>query len=203
MDRLLRYSSIVFLMTLFVGVSPIARSATISLAPSSQSVGIGQSFVMTLELAGAGQIVTAYDVTIGFDPSLVAFNVRTPLNALGVPVLETIPSLIVGTDTVSIGEVSLLDDLSIPSQGDPLLLFTIEFTALGKGLASFTLTAPGPFAGETPLGEPFPNAITIDTANGASVDIFAVPEPGTMALVASGFAALLLWRRIAKSPGVL
>ncbi len=77
------------------------------------------------------------------------------------------------------------------SAPDPLILATLHFQMLASGTADILISSnlANPFQGLQYLNSPFQEPIS------GKLTVTAVPEPGTLLLLASGLIALALWRR--------
>lgn len=161
----------------------------LSLTPSSQTVNVGDSFSVSailsgLEQGGLDEILSAFDVEVGFDSSVVQ------LTTWG---YSTLPFYITGPgfdDQMFSGNaiqwtITSFDDSSAlqAAQGDSVTLGVLSFTALSTGASNLAfshvdLTGLDLFA---PLSATVENArVSVVSQNGT------VPEPATMLLMGLG-----------------
>lgn len=171
-----------------------AGAATLSLVPSQASLQAGQTLQLELRVSdlGANEQVGAFDLNIGFDLSkfsFVSMAFGSELGQVGVDAMDFSTGL--NGATVHLGEVSFRDPAGLSSQPGAFTLATLSFTATGAGTGAFGISV-------VDLGDAFGNALAATTV-GASVNVSAVPEPGTYALFGAGMAALALWRRRTSS----
>ena len=166
-----------------------AQAVTLDLTPLDQSVTVGETVSIDVQISGLGNMTTpslqAFDLNINFDPTLLSFSGAT----FGDPVLGDLVGLpdplnlgpVMGTDdsilgVVAINEVSfaLPDDFNI--QPDSFILATLDFVATSPGTSNLGLDVvdlvdtafqPIPVMG-------IPGSATV-TATARSV---TTPEPG-------------------------
>ena len=162
-----------------------ASAYWIGLSPTPSTQSLGSNFSINLVLSGLkteGQILSVYDVTVGFDPSILQLFGAQPGGALGAGPLFDV---ITGANSVNLFSLSFLTDAQLAAfQGDSLTLATLSFTGIGLGTSSLTLL---PIA----LGGASSGSVTIDLlafpheVGSATVTIVnGVPEPGTLLLLA-------------------
>lgn len=176
---------------------------TLSVAPSSGSVLLGDSFSIDVRIDGLGDgvppSVGVFDLDLSFDPTLASFVDATfgaGLDVLGLGSLPEAKEPVPGA--LNLFELSLdsPDDLNA-LQPDGFLLARVTFSALAVGVANFNLTVNA-------IGDADGVSIPVDVLSPASVAITAVPEPQTLALLLGGFglvgvaarrrSAVQLWR---------
>jgi hypothetical protein len=191
---------------LFLGGLQILPAASITLAPSSQSVDLGSQAVVTLDIAGLGSgaapSVGAYDINLSFDSSILALSsvvfgdpvLGDQLDVLG---LGSILGATPGAGTVNVFEISLdfVDDLNqLQADSFTLATFTFDTLAAGSSALGLTLNALGDADG-LPLEA---------TLTGGSVDVTAAPPPvsvpepsawATYTLLLAGLAGLAIFQR--------
>jgi hypothetical protein len=169
-----------------------ARALPISLSlvvTTSQPVPVGNSVDVEVQIAGlvggALPSLGAYDLTIGFDETVLDFTGIVFTSVLGTPGVFSLTSgPTEGTGTVQFSQVSLL--INLTSQADAFTLATLSFLALGEGDGDLDFTGLGTTSlSDEGGGSLFPD---LGSATGASV---IVPEPALLGLLAAGFAASL------------
>jgi hypothetical protein len=193
----------------------------IDFLPSVTEATTGDSFgvdIVVGDLTSAGEIVSAFDLTIGFDASVIAATDVTFGAALGEAFFfEVLEDFLIGPGTtfggvsyplgqVNFAALSLLGDGALAAlQGDSVVLATLSFTALGAGTSDLSFI-PGLVPGVDGLDVkgsailPFvPGILEFDSVGTGSVSVMAppisVPEPGTWALLGVGLLAMGALRR--------
>ncbi len=176
-----------------------ARATTIGFAPTSSTHGVGDIFGVDIVVSGldsASQIVSAFDLTVRFDESLLAATNVTFGPYLGDPDAFEAFSFFSTSMGAQAMEVSLLPDTDLLSlQLDTIRLFTIQFQALAPGTSFLTFEqgtndVKGVAVGQPPNQEP--SILLIDPSDG-SVDV--VPEPAVTLLIALGSVGIAFRRR--------
>jgi hypothetical protein len=161
--------------------SGLAANVILQLNPSSQPVSSGDSVPLVLSVTGLGNppSVGSFSIDIGFDSNLLSPQSVDFGNSLGDPTLsEALTSSLFGTGDVNVAEVSLLPNTTLDSLQTPAItLATINFLALGSGLAEFTY-----------LGGP------VDDGNGNLIfgTKTEIPEPATALGASLALVVLLL-----------
>lgn len=177
-------------MGLLLGLLAFPASSTLllSLSPNSPyTVNVGDTLNVDVNISGLGsQIVSAYDLDVGFDATL--------LNATGVSfgtwlgdaaLFEVFENALLDNSggLVDFAAVSLLGDgdlatLQGPASGS-FTLATMSFTAISAGTASLDfLWGPGN-----------------DIKGARNQQIYPAPEPATAMLIGIGIVALGIRRR--------
>ena len=185
---------------------------------ASNTVSIGNSIDYILSISGLqgydaitdygsviysqnGPGLSAFNITLNFDPSLVSFSVSSFLSSFGSGVADGISS---GSDTSIAGQLNLnalsldfnrqdfigLDATGLPiNQASSFTLATITATAIGEGTGNINIDTDS-----SSLSDQDGNTITLNSADNGSFE--AVPEPSTTALLGlAGVAVLLKFRR--------
>jgi hypothetical protein len=186
----LRFGSLVLSLLL----ASQANAISVRLAAPTSDVRVGSPFSVGLYVDNLnGQIVSAFDLSVLFNPSAVAFNGFAFGSMLGDPNNDAVAGFTAGVGNVEVFEVSLLpsDSALLALQGgSSVLLGTFRFgsmaagpTTLGFDTSFYTLSgALGP-------GTDIPEQLTADFV---PATINSVPEPSTLGLLAAGLGALWL-----------
>lgn len=203
----LKLSSVAFALGL-IFTAPSHANAVLSISPDTQSVNSGSTATFDINISGlvSNFALAAYDVNIGFDPTLLSFNQVT----FGDPVLGdqldptnsslTSPLATPGTSNLDLNEFSFLDANTLNTlQASSFTLAVVTFNTLAAGTSDLTFLTSS-------LSDVNGNTIPFDTLNG-SVTIGGnpngggsgggtgggtVPEPDVLWLVLGGGLALRL-----------
>lgn len=167
-----------------------AEAVSIGVVPSATLVASGQLVSVDVVVSGLGvgapPTISSFDLDLAFASPQLAFAgiaFGTGLGAAGQ--VFTSSSLLPGPQ-LDFAVASLLSSASLDaSQPASFVLATITFQAGAAGDAALTLTQA--LLADT-IGAPGSNQIPIGSLTGATITV--VPEPGTLALVALGVAAL-------------
>lgn len=180
----------VFWTGLFAGLLACGgvHAALLRITPSSQSVDVGNTVTVSLQISGLNNGVApslgVFDIDFGFDTALLSLSGALYGSGLDVLGLGSVQATTPGVGAVNLFELSLdsVADLNA-LQLDAFTLVTLSFNALASGFGPFTLTVNS-------LGDAEGLSIPV-TVEGGSVTInAAVPEPATSALAALGLFAL-------------
>lgn len=176
-----------------------AVSFTLEAAPGATPVGgtIITRGVMAGFTGGAGNSLSAFDVDLIYDPSMLSFSSVSfgdgTANPLDLPEVGALPFF--GDITNLPGKLDLfglsgnstavLDTL----QPDAFVLFTLQFLALAPGVSTMgiDLLDPTLLFADTTLSNLFPLA---DSTYSAAIRVDAVPEPNVAQLLLAGAVAL-------------
>jgi len=190
--------------------APEAGAVTIALEASSETVDIGESFDVNLNISGLNEGGTpslgVYDIDVLFDASLLALtSVTVGDPVLGEQLALVFPSITFIQPTaggVNVFELSLdaPADL-IALQTDAFTLVTLSFDAVGLGTAEFTPSVAA-------LGDELGNPLSIDELIGTQVltqigtQAPPIPEPSAVVLFGLGLAVLRMRRdrALTRSP---
>lgn len=177
-----------------------AQALTVSLNPSATSVAVGGSVSVDVVISGltaAGEIVSAYDIDILFNASVLtatgASNDGTPWNA---PTDD--PGFLYDISTpgqVFISLLSFLDDATLDGiqNSDSITLATLTFEGAANGSTNVFFGANPDFQRNV-IGRDF---ATLDAGFGSTCIAVGtgscnrVPEPATLALVALALTGML------------
>lgn len=165
-----------------------AGAVSIGLSPSPVNASVGVGFeldVVVSGLGGADSSISAYDLDIAFDSSLLSFDSVEFGVLLGGPADSLQDSGLLGAGVLDLAELSLLGPGDLDAlQPDSFVLATLRFTPLATGTSSVTfgpaIVANGAGGGvEVQLG-------AARVVTGERV----IPEPGAAALFALGALAV-------------
>jgi MYXO-CTERM domain-containing protein len=191
----------------FASAAPVAAlPVTLTLVPSSPSVGVGQTLSVDVvvgglvELEGGGEIaLESFDLDLAFDTSRLAFTSLSYGPALGDPE-DGAETFVSGPGSPNATGVALLFEFSflteaqlLALQAAPFTLATLQFQALA--LPGSALLALVNLDGSS-LGGVAGRALGDELAAPSALSVEVVPEPGMLALAAA--ALLALGRRRAR-----
>lgn len=186
------------LMFLMISAMPgsAGLSPTVSFIPATSQVVTGNEFSIDFAASGLDLGASAYQLTIGFDPSILNFDKFTPASDLGEIGFEY-----ADVSDIANGDVTLYVTSSsnvLPSdilslQGDGLSavyadLGNIFFTSLKAGTTELSFLNPDDSYLGNASGDPYVSA-SLDLTSKASIT--SVPEPSTIMLSLSGLLSLL------------
>jgi len=194
-----------YLLSFVLGLSYFspASAITIEIVPSAQTVQVGDVFSLDVVVSGlaiANEIVSAYDLDIAYDATL--------LNATGIifgPYLDDLffPGIslqdadLATAGIVDFAEVSLLSDLELAAQQpDRFILATLSFEAFNAGSSQLSFL-PDPIFGFDVKGggalilplDVIDGLITVTTPS------VGIPEPSTVAMLLLALFTLGLTNR--------
>lgn len=178
------------LAALLTGACLAAQATTLTLTPSTTTVNAGDSFQVDLVVSdlGSGTDLGAFDVQLNFDASLlklVSYSLGSSLGDLSLLEALDLSSGLLSAGSFNLAEVSLLAELL--GQADSFTLATLSFSALDAGSSTLSLS-------NVTLGDAYGDALS-SSLESATVTANAVPEPASLALLATGLGLLLLTRR--------
>lgn len=179
-----------FALAMGLGAAATTQAAvTLSFSPSSQVVAVGDIALVDLLITGLGSgeapSLGGYDLDVGFDPALLAFDHATFGDQLDLLGLGDIRDVTPGVGRVNLFQMSLdsIDDLNT-LQADSFVMATMGFTVLGAGLSPLTLIVnPGG------LADAFGDPLDVELVPGS---VGMVPEPANSVLMALGIGLLAL-----------
>jgi hypothetical protein len=172
-----------------------AEAVSIGVVPSDTTLVTGELLTVDVVVsglgAGAAPTISSFDLDLAFAApqlSFVSIAFGTGLGT-GAQVLSSF-SLQPGP-LVDFAAASLLGTATLDAtQPASFVLATLTFQAGAAGEVALAITQA---VLANTIGAPGENQIPVDTLVGA--DVTVVPEPGTLALVAAGLAALARRRR--------
>ena len=169
-----------------------ASAGTISLLPSSQTLSVGGSTSINVNVAGLTDLY-AFQFDVIFNPAIlsaVSITEGSLFSSVGVFFSP-------GTIDNTAGTITFIgDSLSGPGPGISAngVLAQVLFNAIGPGSSNLALS----------------NVVLLDsglndiaaTASGATVTVTSTPEPSTTALLCVGLAALAVLERRSRKRGI-
>jgi hypothetical protein len=170
-----------------------AGAVSIGLEPGSQNVSPGDAVSVDVVLSDlGGEVVSAYDLDVTYDPGVLAATDVLFTTALGDELAFPFPEVFNGSDlsvagVVDLAQLSILsdDELSALQGGDTVTVATLAFDAVGAGTSDlgFVFDALNDVKGRD-------GAVLPLDVSGASVTVGTpetpIPEPGAAALFALG-----------------
>lgn len=180
---------IALILSLGLFAASLAQAASVSLVPSSSSVGVGQTFsvdVLVSDLT-SGQDLGGFELDLLFDPALLSVSGYTLGSSLGIyssdimlTEVDDLSSGLTGSGVYSLAAVSLLQDLSV--QADSFVLLTLQLLAQDAGASVLGLSGT--------LYDGFGLTLAADLGS-ASVSASAVPLPGAIWLLLGGLGGCM------------
>jgi hypothetical protein len=171
--------------------APAATAITIEFTPPSQSVSVGSTTTVDLVISGlvdnAAPSLGAFDLDVGFDPSILNFSGAALGNQLDLFGLGTINGVISGIGTVNLFELSLESVADLDTlQAGSFLLATLSFDALASGSSALSLSinALGDSLGDRLEAEVIEGTIRVGSVG-------AVPEPASLPLIGIGMLSMI------------
>lgn len=171
--------------------------------PTTQTKDIGQILSYDVWVKGVGsEIVTAYDIDIAYNTSILSLNAVVFGNGLNLG--NSSDSFQFNSGTVNVNEVTFLaDNVLSAGQSNDFLLFKLDFKGLTAGTSNLTMTVNSMAGHSEPdpiFGDLIPVALTPDSVVGASATVrpngTTIPEPSILALLGLGLLGMTLTRRI-------
>lgn len=179
-----------------------AHAVMLNIIPASQSVDVGNTVTLELQISGLGEFtspsLSVYDIDVLFDSSLLSFEDAV----FGDPVLGNQLDLFgfgsINSATPIGGGVNLFElSLDLPDDLDTLqasefTLATLDFQSVGAGLGLFSLSV-------NELGDSFGDSMAFDYGGDAEFRIAnsntVVPEPVTAVMFSAGLLSGAYFRQ--------
>lgn len=178
-----------------------ADAVPIVLDPAAQSVGLGETVGLDVVLFDLeGEIVSAYDLDVVYDPSVLTATHVLFTTQLGDELFFEVLSAFDLSEpgVVDLAQLSLLpdDELFALQGGDRVTVASLVFEAVGTGTSAldYTFDALNDVKGRDGAVLPLNPSGASVTVEGGPPNV--VPEPRTSALVALGLLGVA-WIRIA------
>lgn len=167
-----------------------AEAVSIGLVPSDTVLLPGELVSVDVVVSGLGAgttpTVSSFDLDLAFGAPQLAFSGIVFGSGLGSGAQVLTSSTLLPGPTVDFSAASLLSSAALDlAQPASFVLATITFQAGAPGVSPLAITQA--LLANT-IGGPGANQIPVDALVGASITV--VPEPGTLALLALGLAAL-------------
>lgn len=178
---------------------------SIGFVPFSQEVILGNQAGVDLVITGLGDgtspSLAEFDLSIAFDPDIIAVNTFSFGDQLDILGLGSVQFSFVDNlgGALDLYELSLdpSEDLDF-FQAESFVLASLTFDTLGLGTSPLDILPPVGSM-EPVFGDPLGNALEVEISSG-SIEVVTsgtepVPEPGTILLLGSGLFGLAGLRR--------
>lgn len=190
-------STLFLLLALCCLQAPLSHAVLIELQPDSLLAETGDSISLDLVVSGLGNFAPdslgAFDISVGFDPTRLAFTSYSFGDLLGdISLAEAIDSSAgdIG-GAVSLTEVSLLSAAGLDAlQPGGFVVATLDFDVIN--LSPSVVTQVSILSGPT-LADAFGMPLAVTGLGSASVT--GIPVPGTLLLLAAAGFGWLATRR--------
>ncbi len=183
------FAAIRLVLTALLGLAAIAPShaVVVSVNPAVSSATVGDSILVNIDIAdlfdGVAPSVSAFDISVAFDPGIVSFSQLA--FGTGLDVLGLGSSQIVTPSAGSVNAFELSFDLPADLntlQPGAFTLFTLTFDAIAAGSSNLSLTLNA-------LADADGAGLAATLVNG-SVNVSPVPLPAAGWLLLTGIAGL-------------
>lgn len=176
-------SKILSIAALATGAA-LAQAGTLAISPNLSVVNVGDDFTVSVVGTGFAEVVVGGGFNLSFDPTVLQYNAGSSSIA---PIWEFVPSL--GAESVVSANLHTLTDLSFATFTNAptgnFAVATIGFKALQMGSSALAL-APSAFFD---FSDSAANILVPSFASG-NVQVTAVPETGTLAMMLCGLLML-------------
>ena len=169
-------------------------SISISFEPSSASVNVGDAIdvdVVVSGLSAAGEIVSAYDLFVSYDASVLTASTISYGSFLDTAIQLSDTSIY---GLLEFSEISLLTDAELALlQSDSFTLATLSFSAIAIGSSLLTFE-PNPVLGIIDVVGRNYQSLEVSAGTGLVSVVklpVTVPEPGSMLLMLLGLLVIL------------
>ena len=177
--------SLSVVMLMIVGHPLTVKAMTLELSPTYQSVTLGTSAQVDVWLRSpGGNLLSTYDISLTYDPTILAYSTTTFSTALGDP---SDPTLFYSTSAAGSLEIIAFPfffDQTLQNGKADLLLFSLFFSTKSVGTSSLNFLTDPLYLGNE-LGDPLQAGL-----GKGSIDVTQpttpVPEPGTVVLLGIG-----------------
>lgn len=172
-----------------------ARAVTIALDPAETVASIGDAFVLDVVVSQlAGEVVSAYDLDLVYDASVLSASPVSFSDALGGASQAFLDASVATPGVVDLAGLSLLSDAELLARqgGDRLTLASLGFTRIGAGdtVISFSFDATNDVKGADA------RVLALTALPGSVSDAAPIPEPDAMLLFSAGFLGARLLLRV-------
>ncbi len=199
----INWISCLLLLCSFLFVSS-ASAISLIFSPSSETVYVGESFDVDVVVSGldaAGEIVSAFDLDVLYDASVLSATAVQFSGNLGEVNVDTFTSVFLTPGIIDFAELSLLSnsELALLQPDDSVLLASLSFLSLAEGVSSLVFD-PITFPGVDVKGlDPFSTFdLSNTTGEGVATVLARIPEPGTVLLMIGGLLGMLSLKHLCK-----
>jgi hypothetical protein len=178
--HVLTHLALISLAFSLAAISPAQGGIQLTLVPESPQIPLGDTTDLFVGINGLGDppSLSAYDLTVNYDPTLFSFTGLTygdPTigNQLNLEGFGTITSDTTGTDSINFSELSLDSPETLDTmQASSFVLVTLEFQALNNnGLGKFS------FGSNPVLGDSLGDPLTASSLGTTYIEAGQTPEP--------------------------